>query len=606
MGIPGLFSYLEKYNNDDDTCSTIKKQLHNNISEINLFLDFNGAIYQNIKPELKTYDSLIIYTLKYLDDLVRLYTEDKNKKLDLLFISLDGTPPRAKIEQQRHRRYHSTLFKYKQLELYKKYGKIKIHNVEVDEQCPINTDIDTTLISPGTDFMYKLGIDIKSHISESELYKDIEVHFSDWTIYGEGEHKILEFINQNYDKLNMLHIGNIIYGLDGDLIMLALSTHLNNIYLLREASIYGKYAFIHGDHKFLYLDIYELRNSIFQESQMNMLLSLDMLTENDKERIIDDYICLMMILGNDFMPKIKWFTISNNAHQELLEIYFQIFNSKDDIDKEKDQQFLYSREKDKINHRYLGDIFRLLSQKENDYAVTFFKKRKHAKPFIHKDLSKFKKNIKILEFLPLKFTQNELLAFGYKAINNYDNKYKCNDWRISYYLNCFNLDSETLVSEKKKIVETYIKTYLWNIRYYMQGHFSCDWDHYYYYDYAPTLLDIAVYMDSFDIRKTIKLSTSIPRPLTPLELLTIILPYSNSKHMPTKLFNLLNTNYKSLFFPTDYSLNIMLHTRYYECTPVIPRINIDFIRSLFKQTTLSEKEKKLNIINNVFIKPKLS
>ena len=61
MGVPGLFSYLRKYNKKGDAFSTIKSQLPNPEEEVHLYLDFNGAIYQVIRPELKTED---VYVFK--------------------------------------------------------------------------------------------------------------------------------------------------------------------------------------------------------------------------------------------------------------------------------------------------------------------------------------------------------------------------------------------------------------------------------------------------------------------------------------------------------------------------------------------------------------
>lgn len=592
MGIPGLFSYLSKYNIDDDDYSTIKKQIPAKYNLINLFLDFNGGIYQVIKPEIKTNDTLIIYVLEYLDNLIKLF----DKKINILYIALDGVPPRAKMEQQRIRRYHSKHKKQKQINLYQKYA-------DKTEQFNINTSINTNIITPGTEFMYKLSNEIKKHISNSELYKDIaEIHFSDWKIPGEGEHKILDFINQNFNTFNQSNTANIIYGLDGDLIMLALSTHLTNIFLLREAYEYGKYAFIHEGYPYLYLDINELKNSILQESNMNMSLSIDDLTYDDECRIIDDYICLMMLLGNDFMPKIKWFTISQNAHQILLEIYFQLFNANDAIDKEKDRQYLYNRKLNKLNHRLLADIIRIISQDENTYAFNFFKKRVKPKPFIDRSMTKYKQELKLLDYLPLKYTKEEIEKIANTLFTNLNNHKAKNIWRNNYYINCFNLSNDLtkheLNNEKNKIIEDYLKTYLWNINYYLQGYKSCDWDWYYPYDYAPTLKDISYYLENNDMKK-IKLSTADPKPLTPLELLTVVLPLSDKSLMPTELFKLMH-NYKHIFFPETYGINMMLHSHYYECTPIIPKINIHIIRQLFRQTKLLSFEEKLNEIGEHF------
>ena len=71
-------------------------------------------------------------------------------------MAIDGVAPRAKMEQQRVRRYRS--IKIKQLEdtVYKKYG---IDNVTFDTNC----------ITPGTIFMYKLSKFLKSYINDRHV-----------------------------------------------------------------------------------------------------------------------------------------------------------------------------------------------------------------------------------------------------------------------------------------------------------------------------------------------------------------------------------------------------------------------------------------------------
>ena len=89
-------------------------------------------------------------------------------------------------------------------------------------------------ITPGTNFMKKLNksyiLTIQKKILNKLNVKNIIVSGSDEN--GEGEHKIFEYIRNNYKKTD----SNVVYGLDADLIMLCLN-HLsfnNNIYLYRE------------------------------------------------------------------------------------------------------------------------------------------------------------------------------------------------------------------------------------------------------------------------------------------------------------------------------------------------------------------------------------
>ena len=97
---------------------------------------------------------------------------------------------------------------------------------------------DHNVITPGTEFMQALSNRLHAYIEErvqSGIFKDIKVIFSDWSIPGEGEHKILHFIRtqrlqEGYDP-NTTHC---IYGADADLLFLALSTHEPRMLVIRE------------------------------------------------------------------------------------------------------------------------------------------------------------------------------------------------------------------------------------------------------------------------------------------------------------------------------------------------------------------------------------
>ena len=88
---------------------------------------------------------------------------------DLGYIAIDGPAPRAKMEQQRHRRLKSA-----------KEKKIW----------------DTNAITPGTPFMNTLNLFLK------EKCKSLTIKYiiSDSNEPGEGEHKIMSYMDQNINK----------------------------------------------------------------------------------------------------------------------------------------------------------------------------------------------------------------------------------------------------------------------------------------------------------------------------------------------------------------------------------------------------------------------
>ena len=87
--------------------------------------------------------------------------------------------------------------------------------------------------------MHRLSIALKTYILErsntDHNWNGLAVIFSDAFVPGEGEHKILDFIrSQRAQPSYNVNTRHCIHGADADLIMLGLSTHEPNFYILRE------------------------------------------------------------------------------------------------------------------------------------------------------------------------------------------------------------------------------------------------------------------------------------------------------------------------------------------------------------------------------------
>lgn len=589
MGVPGLFSYLRKYNKRDDQFSTIKSELPNPGEPVHLYLDFNGAIYQVIKPEIKTDDTLIIYVLEYLDNLIKIFNNtvqmDSSDGLDdviigasnpvtKLYIAIDGVPPRAKIEQQRARRFHSVCRKAK-------ISKIEATAGNVYDKSDTNWSLDSNMITPGTLFMDKLRKAIINHLQTNNCYRDIDVIFNDWSNPGEGEHKILQHLKANPTPINTK---TVIYGLDGDLIMLALASQLDNIFLIREAHEYGKYAFEHAGRPYLYMDIDCLKNALLNENCASMNTPISKLTPAEISRFIDDYIVIMMMLGNDFMPKFPWLSIKNKGHDILLSTYFTVKNGI----LADDNKWLYDRLTHSFNIEFLQTIFRILASRENKLIQDLTVERAGARPHTNPNMTERERQMQLMEFLPLQYLDIEA------GINPFES-----GWHGRYYNICHQIKSTP--GNISSICQAYWKTLCWNAEYYLD---SCSsWDWFYPYDYPPTLTDLAGYIAEFKKNQNcIVFEPSVP--VEPQTLLLMVLPEKSAGLMARSIGIAIKESpaLMSIYFPKSYEINLAYHTRYHECSPRIPKINLRHCLAFIKKCKLSQSEIERNVSAGIFTK----
>lgn len=90
--------------------------------------------------------------------------------------------------------------------------------------------------------MERMSNSLKFYVMErlqtNDLWKGLRIIYSDASVPGEGEHKLLEYIRgQREDPHYNPNVRHCIYGADADLIMLGLSTHEPNFHIIREVFI---------------------------------------------------------------------------------------------------------------------------------------------------------------------------------------------------------------------------------------------------------------------------------------------------------------------------------------------------------------------------------
>ncbi|PKI84263.1 hypothetical protein MVES_001427 [Malassezia vespertilionis] len=241
----------------------------------------------------------------------------------VFFLAIDGVAPRAKMNQQRSRRFRTAQEAKENVEKAVRRG----------EKLPDSDPFDSNCITPGTVFMHKLQHQLEyfiaKKVSEDTNWRDVHVILSGHNTPGEGEHKIMEYIRttkaQPGYNPNTRHC---LYGLDADLIMLGLLTHDPHFALLREEVVFGPQRTKKNsalEHQTFYL----LHISLLREY---LALEFDALREKlpfafDLEKIIDDYILLHLFVGNDFLPHLPGLHINEGAIQLLFDIYRKVLPS---------------------------------------------------------------------------------------------------------------------------------------------------------------------------------------------------------------------------------------------------------------------------------------
>ncbi|KAH8601378.1 exoribonuclease 2 [Bisporella sp. PMI_857] len=367
MGVPALFRWLsQKYPKivspvieeqptmiDDQEIPIDFRGPNPNGEEFdNLYLDMNGIVHPCSHPEdrppPKDEEEMMMEIFKYTERVVRMVRPRK-----LLMIAIDGVAPRAKMNQQRSRRFRAVQDakvkaeeKAEHLKILKAQGG-PIHETEVVKAW------DSNEITPGTPFMDILAASlrywIKYKLTTDPAWAKMKVIISDSTVPGEGEHKIMEFIrSQRSSPEHDPNTRHVIYGLDADLIMLGLATHEPHFRVLREdvfaqdskprtcrlcgqagheaRECTGEVKVKDGefDEKdsaptlkpFIWLHVSILREYLAAELHIQ-----DQPFNFDLERAIDDWVFMCFFVGNDFLPHLPSLEIRENGIDTLIAIW---------------------------------------------------------------------------------------------------------------------------------------------------------------------------------------------------------------------------------------------------------------------------------------------
>ena len=232
----------------------------------NLYLDMNSILHTCTHSNDDTFsrltdDQMYAAIFSYIEHLFEIIKPHK-----VFYMAIDGVAPRAKMNQQRARRFRTAFEAEENMK----------NAIEKGLEIPKDDPFDSNAITPGTEFMAKLTDNLKyfihKKISEDSRWANVKIILSGHEVPGEGEHKIMEYIrtmkNQPNHDPNSRHC---IYGLDADLIMLGLVSHYPHFALLREEVTFGprgqKQSNELTDQNFYLLHLSLLREYLSLENQ---------------------------------------------------------------------------------------------------------------------------------------------------------------------------------------------------------------------------------------------------------------------------------------------------------------------------------------------------
>jgi 5'-3' exonuclease len=387
MGILRFFGSVTE-NSITNLTDTFNKPLSNKLDITHLYFDFNSIVHVNSARVIGELNTLLYYIIankmdkigklseafnryglsgvntldefnkimtdEFIDNLIvnevlnYVYTMLKNvvipDKIEFIYIAIDGVPSRAKMMEQKKRRYMGAVISNVKDKIKKKYEN-ELSKFPMRSKYEKNkVEWSRNKISPGMVFMDKLNNRLNNKrfsLKISAICPNLKKYiFSGSYIRDEGEMKIMDHIMAN--KYNG---GNYaIYSPDSDVILLSLLMNIDysidskngipNLIMIRYNQQRGQYDVVH---------IEKLKKNIVAYVQ-NKLKG----REISDEDIISDVVFIFAIFGNDFIPKVESFSVSTDFTM-ILDKYIMLLNEN------KSNIVLYNK---KAKYKYINyDMF---------------------------------------------------------------------------------------------------------------------------------------------------------------------------------------------------------------------------------------------------------
>lgn len=528
MGVPRLFKYvsenytncIEYYKLDEFICYVDNLMFDANALIHNASHEINGisclpSPYKNLSYEEKEVKIFEIFFRK-IERFMRMFTPKK-----LLYIAIDGCAPMGKQSQQRQRRF------------------ISAKNRDEDT-------FDSCNITPGTMFMLRLTRFMNTKIRErmntnnryGGLWKGIQVYFSPPSVSGEGEHKVLNYVRDNYKKFSKEK--TMLYGPDGDLIMLGLATYCDNFHIVRE--------YVNEPTTTVRINSGLMGRYIANELSF---------TSTPKKVVINDFIFLGFFVGNDFLPKIQMFHMLEEGIETMITVYKKMGHSITKLEK-------FEKDTPVIDMKNMTKFINLIEEREHQLLESQINVNARDERFINRTL--------------LECTYTTIGRNGVSSRRLDYKKYKAN-----YYKKKFNIDMNNLSSEAyRNAIDTVCKDYMdglyWVFKYYVEGCPSMRW--YYKYHYAPLFSDFKRFINEHNYTPPIfdmkELTTSLP-----FQQLLTVLPVKSRYLLPKEYQKVMEGKNVERLYPNSFDIDYEGKLAEYQGIALLPFIEYNDMNILY-------------------------
>lgn len=503
-------------------------------------MDCNSLIYDAVREIDKTknttnksFESALIKNVcaKIIDYISLLQPKSR------VYIAFDGVAPVAKLDQQRNRRFKTG------------YQRRILSKLEASST-KTSTEWNTAAITPGTEFMNKLGNSISKRFYRPSEFGLDELIVSSSCDVGEGEHKIYDYIRKN--RKHHENTTTVVYGLDADLIMLT----LNHLHIAPSMLLYRETPhFISSiDRTLSPNESYLLDIPLFGKVLARELNDDKEPDTVQKKNRVFDYIFLCFLLGNDFLPHFPAVNIRTTGIDRLLSAYRKVVGSTN-------ENLVIRTNIVWKNVRKL--IQELASHEETMLREEYAIRSKQSKGMAHRRMEPEQAFMSV----PLLDRSEELY------INPYES-----EWEGRYYQTLFDIRIDDM--RRKQISLNYLEGLEWTYKYYTQG--CVDWRWSYKYNYPPLLGDLVKYIPYFDT--TLVAQNDAPA-VSELVQLSYVLPGESLELLPKHIENALREQYPECY--TEQQRFCWAFCKYFwEAHAHLPTMDIDELEELINPKML--------------------